>query len=133
MTRGPHRASPPLAAGGGTGRRRVAWTRLVALALAAALVVQAALHAAAATVLGLSVGAMQAAGALFLLQKRTRSIGVLVGVAAVALAIGVDLLDGSIGAAGAPTLVAFGLLILAGLIDREHRSGIAHAPSRNCR
>lgn len=133
MTRRARRASQPLAAGGGPTRRRIAWTRLIALALAAAMVVQAALHAASATVLGLFVGAMQGAAALLLSQRRTRSAGVFVGVTAVALAIGIALLNESVGAAVAPTLVGIGLLILAGLIDREHRSGMANAPPRNRR
>lgn len=102
--------------------RRIAWTRLWALALAAGLLVHAMLRAAAHAWLGEVVVIMETAGALLLIRSRTRAIGVMIGAGAAAVATGIALLSAELDAVLAPTLLLAALLLLGRRMDQD-RSG----------
>lgn len=112
--------------------RRVAWTRLWALALAIGLVAHAVVRAAAHAWLGEATITLETVGAMLLVRSRTRPVGVMVGAAAAALAACVALLSADVEASLAPTLLLGALLLLGRRMDRE-RSGYRprlHSPVR---
>jgi hypothetical protein len=96
----------------------VAWTRLAAIALAIGLVLHAVSRAAAHVWLCEACTAVEAVAAALLLRARTRSAGVLFGVAALSLALGTAILAADFAAVPAPLLILAGLLLIARHLDR---------------
>lgn len=110
-------------------KRRVAWTRLTALALSTCLVVHATIRALSRVWLGEAAAALEVAAAVLMARHGTRSIGVIVGAAILSLSVMAALLAGEFSATLEPLLLVNALLALGRRLDRE-RNGRSPAPRR---
>lgn len=102
--------------------RRVAWTRLWALALAGGLIIQAVARATAMLGFDEILIIMQLVSAILLTRRHTRSTGVLVGAGVTSIAVLFTVLNGEFEKALVPVLLIGGLLLLGKQLDR-HRYG----------
>ena len=98
--------------------RRIAWTRLAALAIAACLLLNAALWTLSRAWLGGAVAVVEALAAILLVRERTRAFGVAVGAAASAMTALASMFGDDMAGLIVPLCLLGALIALARRLDR---------------